>query len=140
MWVSHDECSLGVEATWYLSFQSFLMLACSMCLFDFASRPVVPVSVHQTVSASRTAPNHLKQTTTAPRATRRTASGSYIGVRNLRTKRLDVAVSGSRNFIFWKFRVQATSEHAKSLQAFEPGTARAQERPRSRSQKLPRGG
>eukprot|EP00969_Alexandrium_andersonii_P138674 6132880-Alexandrium_andersonii.AAC.1 len=33
---------------------------------------------------------------------------------------------------------QTTSETAKLLQAFEPGTARAQERPQTCSQKLPR--
>eukprot|EP00969_Alexandrium_andersonii_P018113 792853-Alexandrium_andersonii.AAC.1 len=47
---------------------------------------------------------------------------------------LDISgVSHSSNFRFMEFRVQATSEIAKWLYAFEPGTARAQEGPQNRS-------
>eukprot|EP00969_Alexandrium_andersonii_P283385 12528111-Alexandrium_andersonii.AAC.1 len=62
----------------------------------------------------------------------------YIGIRNLRAKRSNDGVSCSCNSICLKFRVQATSEHAKRLQTFELGTARAQERPQNRSPKPPR--
>eukprot|EP00969_Alexandrium_andersonii_P023024 1007218-Alexandrium_andersonii.AAC.1 len=50
------------------------------------------------------------------------ASGC-VGVRNLSNKQ----------FATLESIVQATSEHATLLQAFEPGTARAQERPQSSS-------